>query len=134
MKKLCGLVLAGLILLGASLPARCETDSDAIRLKQKECLKGTFQGFHMGQILMQTEKGETVELPSMALFWGTEPRIHVSQLQVGQSLIVTLPRHQVLRYLAKGDPVILGDYEGVSRIPQPIVGAWQADNIATAER
>ena len=128
--------------MGAALPGMCQETSKeletstpgVIHLQEEQKLEGTFQGFHMGQILMKTQDGLDVELPSMALFWN-EPQISQASLQVGQPLTVTLPRHQILRVMEEKDGrVTLGGYDGVAKIPQQTVANWQSDVIWAAER
>ena len=132
--------LLGMMLVAGSLPALSDPGasmgSGIINLKCDEKISGTFQGFHYGQILMKTDAGENVELPSMALFFYTDPQVHQSELQVGQHLTVCLPDRTVMRVIYGGGPVLtLGTYDGVSKIPQTVVSSWNTDtSVWTAER
>ncbi len=118
-------LLSGLLLVGCAAPALAET-SGPITLRHDESVNGTFQGYHMGQILMRTDNNLDLELPAMAIFFGTDPWVQPSTLKVGQALKVTLPAHTYFSsYGIVDGKNVLGSYNGVARIPQSIVSNWR---------
>lgn len=73
----------------------------------------------------------------MALFFGTDPQVSQSQLQIGQPLTVTIPNRSILRVIdATGPVVTLGSYNGVSQNPSDdFRPGWNTDNsIWSAQR
>ena len=144
MNKLSATILTGLMLLGASLPGFSEhtkydrdsrLDPNMINLKDDQKIEGTFQGFHQGQILMRTTGGQDIELPSMSLFFGTDPQIHQSELTIGQPLTVCLPQHSVMHVISTADGrTTLGSYDGVAKIPSSTVTAWESEAVWAADR
>ncbi len=127
-------LLSGLMLLGCVLPAMAEPNS-SMTLRNDEVLNGTFQGYHMGQILMKTDNNLDVELPAMALFFGTDPWVQQANLKVGDHLTVTLPaRTAFSSYGIVNDQNVLGSYNGVARIPQSIVSTWTDMNYVAQNR
>jgi hypothetical protein len=117
-------VLSGLIFAGCALPAMADP-SAPMTLKHAEMVSGTFQGYHMGQILLRTENNLDMELPAMAIFFGTDPWVKQANLKVGQPLRVTFPaKTEFVSYGIVDGKNILGSYNGVARIPDSIVSTW----------
>lgn len=141
-KNFCGALMGLLLLAGASIPALASegttldgTTSGTYHLQNEEMIRGTYQGMHMGQILMKTDAGTNIVLPSMSLFWGTTPQIHLSDLTVGQALMVGLPADSYLRVINnQPETVVLGGYNGVYHIANPTVASWKTTTIEAAGR
>ena len=137
-------IVGGLMVLGLSaLPALADENApmtlqgrEEICLSRPEVISGTYQGEHMGQILMRTSDGKDIELPSMTLFWYGDPSVRQADLKVGDELTVVLPEDAQMRIIQNeaGDRVVLGDFEGVHQIPQETVTSWQIDEMEAASR
>ena len=132
--------ISGLILVAAvGLPAVAEGSTASAAeggkyiLTQMETMSGTYQGMHMGQVLMTTDSGQNFELPSMSLFW-SNPQVHLSTLTVGQALKVTLPRGTGMRVIGEPEPEILGDYNGVYHLSNSTITSWRTETIEAAAR
>lgn len=125
-------LMASFILFGfVGLPA----SADMLRLEEPEVIQGTFQGYHMGQILMRTDTGQDLELPSMTLFWYADPPVQASNLQVGQNIRIVLPENARLTVIHSAThPTVLGDYEGVHKVPNEIVTSWRTVDVEAASR
>jgi len=126
--------VTGILFLGfAALPSFA--DNHEIKLDEEQVIKGTYQGTKHGQILMTTSDGRNLVIPSMILFWQTNPSVSQSQLEIGQEFTVVLPEDQIMRVIQKTDePTILGSYEGVYRIPSATVATWKLDETEAASR
>ncbi|MBS2035730.1 hypothetical protein JST97_12135 [bacterium] len=122
------------ILIGMIMLTGFASADQVLELRQNEILEGTFQGRHMGQILMRTPDGRDLEVPSMAVFWYSERPVIQSQLQVGDNLRLCLPDGMMVRVINPGEPQTLGNYEGIHRVPSNIVGAWDTRDIEAANR
>jgi hypothetical protein len=141
-KNFCGAMMGLIFLAGASLPALAAegttldgTTSGTYHLQNEEMIRGTYQGMHRGQILMKTDAGTDIVLPSMSLFWGTSPQVHLSDLTVGQPLTVALPADSYLRVINnRPETVVLGGYNGVYHIAHPTVSSWKTITTEAAGR
>lgn len=122
------------IVIGMVLLTGMAFADQTLELRQNEILEGTYQGTHMGQILMRTPDGRDLEIPSMAVFWYSERPVVQSQLQVGDNLRLCLPENLVVHVINPGEPNTLGNYEGVHYVPGSIVGSWDARDIEAANR
>ena len=105
-----------------------------LELRQDQVLEGTFQGTHMGQILMRTADGKDLEIPSMAVFWYSERPVVQSQLKVGDKLRMILPENLIVRVVQPGEPQTLANYEGIHKIPGSVVGSWDTRDMEAAAR
>lgn len=125
-------LMASFILFGfVGLPA----SADVLILDEPQEIQGTFQGYHMGQILMRTEVGQDLQLPSMTLFWHADPPVQASTLQVGQNIRILLPENARLTVIDSAKyPTVLGDYEGVHLIPNETVTSWRTVDVEAASR
>lgn len=122
-------ILVGMIMLTGLASA-----DQVLELRQNQILEGTFQGKHMGQILMRTPDGRDLEIPSMAVFWYSERPVIQSQLKVGDNLRLCLPNRMIVHVINPGEPETLANYEGVHYVPSNIVGSWNTRDIEAANR
>ena len=106
----------------------------SLELRQDQVLEGTFQGTHMGQILMRTPDGRDLEIPSMAVFWYSERPVVQSQLKVGDNLRMILPEDLIVRVVQPGEPQTLANYEGIHKVPSSVVGSWDTRDMEAATR
>ena len=129
----------GLMLAAASLAAVGEPvesiNPDLVNLKAPAEISGTYRDWYHGQIVMTTDSGETVVLPQSALTYAC-PQVSQGELLAGQRLTLWLPERSVLRVIDGRNPtLILGNYEGVARVPTTTMAKWDIDNsVWTAER
>lgn len=122
------------IVIGMVLLTGMAFADQTLELRQNEILEGTFQGTHMGQILMRTADGKDLEIPSMAVFWYSERPVVQSTLQVGDNLRLCLPNRMVVRVVNPGEPNTLANYEGIHKVPSTVVGAWDVRDMEAANR
>lgn len=122
------------MLIGMVLLTGMAFADQTLELRQNEILEGTYQGTHMGQILMRTPDGRDLEIPSMAVFWYSERPVVQSQLKVGDNLRLWLPDRMVVRVISPGEPQTLGNYEGIHKVPSSVVGSWDTRSIEAANR
>lgn len=108
-------------------------NQDLIKLDTETEIRGKVTAIRHGQVFLQTADNQVAEIPGMAVFWGTDPRQIMSSVAVGDEVVVYLPENSLFRVVNRDNNVFLmGTYEGIYRVAQPIVSSWDVagDNLA----
>ncbi|MGE0493020.1 MAG: hypothetical protein AB7S38_27660 [Vulcanimicrobiota bacterium] len=105
-------------------------DRGLIMFHEPVAIEGTVRGVHMGQIQIEAENNQMIEVPHMALVWNGDTKIFAQDCEIGDHVIMHLRQgepYDVMK-MANGDLALLS-YDGVFRVPESFIAAIDIDGL-----